>query len=373
MVLPSGDLPEALESVPGLWPTGATEGQIMLCNVDVTDVALDTGAVIAEVVPASVQTRTCTGCGFVDTDGWIANGQSNACEDCGVPRAPGKSSCRRCGAGHEHQDVLGYSGCRSCRPEFRPRRERPQSGMMQKSVLMAATLCSVIGSGSMTDIVEHPVFHIVEEPGAIDHMADCEVPTEEYYDALKEDMSRRHPKASKFMLEHLSCLETFLDTSIIAGFSFGIVKAQIAVTEGNLLGHRVKRSGISHDPEKTQAIRDFAVLKEPSHVRQFLGSTNWIRLFMPAPYAAAVKILGEWNKPGGEFGSGIGHPNGTTKGDKVVRVIKLMAQNCIERAVMDEAGAIDGSRPLEQIADACGYAWGGTIVQMTGISHDSRS
>ena len=239
--------------------------------------------------------------------------------------------------------------------------------MMQKSVLMAATLCSVIGSGSMTDIVEHPVFHIVEEPGAIDHMADCEVPTEEYYDALKEDMSRRHPKASKFMLEHLSCLETFLDTSIIAGFSFGIVKAQIAVTEGNLLGHRVKRSGISHDPEKTQAIRDFAILTEPSHVRQFLGSTNWIRLFMPAPYAAAVKILGEWNKPGGEskFGNGIGHPNGTTKGDKVVRVIKLMAQNCIERAVMDEAGAIDGSRPLEQIADACGYAWGGTIVQMT--------
>ena len=37
---------------------------------------------------------------------------------------------------------------------------------------------------------------------------------------------------------------------------------------------------------------------------------------------------------------------------------------------MDEAGAIDGSRPLEQIADACGYAWGSTNVQMPeDVSH----
>ena len=32
---------------------------------------------------------------------------------------------------------------------------------------------------------------------------------------------------------------------------------------------------------------------------------------------------------------------------------------------LDEAAAIDGSRPLEQIADASGYAWGSTNVQMT--------
>ena len=42
-----------------------------------------------------------------------------------------------------------------------------------------------------------------------------------------------------------------------------------------------------------------------------------------------------------------------------------MAVNCIERAVFDEAGAIDGTRPLEQVADACGYAWGSTNLQMT--------
>ena len=32
---------------------------------------------------------------------------------------------------------------------------------------------------------------------------------------------------------------------------------------------------------------------------------------------------------------------------------------------MDEASAIDGSRPLEQVADACGIAWGSTNIQMT--------
>ena len=56
---------------------------------------------------------------------------------------------------------------------------------------------------------------------------------------------------------------------------------------------------------------------------------------------------------------------GQTKGDKTARAIKLMAAHCIESAVMDEADAIDGSRPLEQVADASGYAGGSKNVEMT--------
>ena len=41
-----------------------------------------------------------------------------------------------------------------------------------------------------------------------------------------------------------------------------------------------------------------------------------------------------------------------------------MAKNHIENAVMDEVGALSGKLPLEQIADSCGYAWGGTCIQM---------
>ena len=51
---------------------------------------------------------------------------------------------------------------------------------------------------------EHPVYHIVEQPGGVEHMTDCEVPTEEYYDRLTEDLRRRHPKAASWVLEHAS-------------------------------------------------------------------------------------------------------------------------------------------------------------------------
>ena len=41
-----------------------------------------------------------------------------------------------------------------------------------------------------------------------------------------------------------------------------------------------------------------------------------------------------------------------------------MVRDCIERAVLDNAGAMDGSRPLEIIADACGYGWEGVRLHM---------
>ena len=56
---------------------------------------------------------------------------------------------------------------------------------------------------------------------------------------------------------------------------------------------------------------------------------------------------------------------GKLPGDLAVRAIKVMACDMIELAVMDEAAAIDGSRPLEQIADSSGIAWGGTCLQMS--------
>ena len=48
-----------------------------------------------------------------------------------------------------------------------------------------------------------------------------------------------------------------------------------------------------------------------------------------------------------------------------MQAIKLMCARLIELSVMDEAAAIDGSRPLEQIADSSGIAWGGSCLQMT--------
>ena len=103
-------------------------------------------------------------------------------------------------------------------------------------------------------------------------------------------------------------------------------------------------------------------MQDQSQVRQFLGCTNWIRWYLPAYYPTSVKILSEYMKPTAVFPViGLGGA-GTTQGDKAVRAIKLMAVHSIETAVFDEAAAIDGSRPLEQVADACGYAWGSTRI-----------
>ena len=85
---------------------------------------------------------------------------------------------------------------------------------------------------------------------------------------------------------------------------------------------------------------------------------------MREEYAQALKVLGEYMKLGAEFPpEGLGP--GNTPGDKAVRAIKIMATQMIRLAVLDEAAAIDGTRPLEQIADSSGIAWGGTCLQMT--------
>ncbi|CAK8990984.1 unnamed protein product, partial [Durusdinium trenchii] len=83
---------------------------------------------------------------------------------------------------------------------------------------------------------QESVFHIVETPGALDLMAE-ESPTDEYYHLLREDMEKRYPEASIHLLDHLEALESFLDRSIIAGMTFGIDKASVAVVEGENISH----------------------------------------------------------------------------------------------------------------------------------------
>ena len=69
-------------------------------------------------------------------------------------------------------------------------------------------------------------------------------------------------------------------------------------------------------------------------------------------------------KPAAVFPAG-GLGTSNTAGCKAVKCIKLLCKHAIHLSTLDEASAIDGSRPLEQIADACDIAWGSTNVQMT--------
>ena len=207
------------------------------------------------------------------------------------------------------------------------------------------------------------VYHIVEVPGGIERMAE-ETPTDRYYEALRNDLGKRYPSADRFLLDHLVSLEGFLDKSIIFGFSYGVGKAELCRTGGKLLGHIIGRSGSSPDPERAQAVRDFAPLKEKLHIQQFLGSANWLRTYLPSEFGHCAKVLSAYQKPGAAFPpEGLGA--GNSDGCKAVRAIKKMLESAICLSVFDEASAITGECPLEQVADASGYAVGGTVLQMS--------
>ena len=78
------------------------------------------------------------------------------------------------------------------------------------------------------EIAKNPIYHIVEELGGIDRMTSVEVPTERYYEALRQDLGARHPKASPFVLDHLLSLEAFFGC-------FDMFRVLVWVREGKSL------------------------------------------------------------------------------------------------------------------------------------------
>jgi hypothetical protein len=153
-------------------------------------------------------------------------------------------------------------------------------------------------------------------------------------------------------------LEALLDVATVTEFSLGVNKLKLLQTKAELLGDYVGRDGREPSPERMKAIQEFPPLMELKHLQGFLGCTNWVRGYLPQQYGVWVKILGAWLKPGAKFPL-------DEKGLQAVKAIKKMVKDHISLAAMDEAAAMAGTRPLDQVADASGIAWGQTIVQMT--------
>ena len=115
-------------------------------------------------------------------------------------------------------------------------RRGPASGLLERSAIAFAASSCVVGSASLlrpsgtcpelsagatrhepVNVTELPVFHVVEEPGGIRHMTECEVPTEEYYNSARAaNLAAKHPHCSAGLLERLNALEPSLDASIIS-------------------------------------------------------------------------------------------------------------------------------------------------------------
>ena len=83
-------------------------------------------------------------------------------------------------------------------------------------------------------------------------MHEVEIPTEEYYQALRKSMGERHPKAGSHLLDHLLEVEAMFDVCIVGGFSMGIPKAILAAISGPMLGDNVGRHGRTPNGERVQ-------------------------------------------------------------------------------------------------------------------------
>ena len=80
-------------------------------------------------------------------------------------------------------------------------------------------------------------------------MHEVEIPTEEYYSALRKSMGEKHPKACPFLLDHLLELEAMFDVCIVSVFPWEFLRPFWPLhqdlcwetTLAGMVGHRMAR------------------------------------------------------------------------------------------------------------------------------------
>ena len=100
VVLPIQGGPEIAS---GIWPNGLRQGHVFVANVDVLPTELDSGTVIGEIHKAVAQTRVCTVCGTIDTDGWILAKDMTRCNNCDSVLPEGR---QRVGAAKPQKSIV---------------------------------------------------------------------------------------------------------------------------------------------------------------------------------------------------------------------------------------------------------------------------
>uniref|UniRef100_A0A3Q1C3U8 Gypsy retrotransposon integrase-like protein 1 n=1 Tax=Amphiprion ocellaris TaxID=80972 RepID=A0A3Q1C3U8_AMPOC len=86
--------------------------------------------------------------------------------------------------------------------------------------------------------------------------------------------------ASPTFEQHLVDLEEVLERLQTAGLSLKLKKCQFCLKDFTFLGYRITSSGISPDPDKVKAVKEFNVPTSVKNVRQFLGLTGYYRRFI---------------------------------------------------------------------------------------------
>ena len=91
--------------------------------------------------------------------------------------------------------VEPYQGCEECKP--RRFRKGVGKGVVGFLACAFASVCAAVSKtvpfSPVSDTRLNPIYHIVEEPGKVDLMAE-ELPTDYYYEKSRERLTKRFPE-----------------------------------------------------------------------------------------------------------------------------------------------------------------------------------
>ena len=105
---------------------------------------------------------------------------------------------------------------------------------------------------------------------------------------------------SRSVEEHVARLELVLQKLAEAGLKLKPKKCHLFKVKVLYLGHIVSADGVSTDPEKVKAVRDWGIPKDLTDVRSFLGLCSYYRRFIPQ-FSAIAKPLTRLTEKGQEF------------------------------------------------------------------------
>ena len=158
---------------------------------------------------------------------------------------------------------------------------------------------------------------------------------------------------SKSPAEHLRHLDMVLQALEDAQLHAGIAKCAFGLSTVEYLGHVISPDGISPDPAKVSAVRDWPTPKTVHHVRQFLGLTGFYRKFirhyahLALPLTALTREHTPW----------------------VWRdAIEQKAFDALKEALTSAPALVmaDPNLPYQVYTDASGFALGAVLLQDHG-------
>jgi hypothetical protein len=93
--------------------------------------------------------------------------------------------------------------------------------------------------------------------------------------------------------QHLQHLREIFTRLRKAGLSLNPAKVKFASPQLSFLGHIVSSSGLSVDPNRTEAIRNFPSPQDAKGIARFIGMVNYFNKFIPhfAKRAATLNLL----------------------------------------------------------------------------------